>query len=52
MSERELKELMELAEELRVNVTKENALKSLVAAGILDENLKYTEPYRELETAV
>jgi len=52
MSEKELNELMELAESLRNNVTKESALSSLMAAGILDSNLNYTDPYKELEAAI
>lgn len=51
MSQKELKELMELAETLKNNVTKEEALSSFMAAGILDENLHCTEPYKELEEA-
>jgi len=52
MSEKELKELLELVERLKKNVTRENALNSFVAAGILDEEGNYTEPYKELEAAV
>jgi len=51
MSDKDLQLLMELAEEkLQKTVTKEDALKSFIAAGILDESGEYTEPYKELET--
>lgn len=51
MSDKDLQLLMELAEEkLQRAVTKEDALKSFIAAGILDEAGEYTEPYKELET--
>ena len=51
MSDKDLQLLMELAEEkLQKAVTKEDALKSFIAAGILDEAGEYTEPYKELET--
>ena len=51
MSEKDLNLLIELAQEkLRRGVSKEEALKSFIAAGILDARGEYTEPYKELET--
>ncbi|MDB5090764.1 MAG: hypothetical protein JWR09_4758 [Mucilaginibacter sp.] len=51
MSEKDLKILIALAKELEKDLTKEEALKSLIAAGILDEGGNYTSPYKELEKA-
>jgi hypothetical protein len=48
MSEKEIQELINLAKQLEKDITKEEALNSLVAAGILDENGDYTEPYKQL----
>jgi hypothetical protein len=48
MSEKDVQVLIDLAEELAKTLTKEEALKSLVAAGILDKNGNYTKPYKEL----
>ena len=48
MSEKDIQELIELAKKLEKDLTKEEALSSLVAAGILDEKGNYTEPYKEL----
>ncbi len=42
--------LLKLAERLKnEELTKEQALKSLIDAGILDENTNFTEPYKNLE---
>jgi hypothetical protein len=50
MSEKDLNLLMELAQEkLKKGVSKEEALTSFVAAGILDAHGEYTEPYKELD---
>lgn len=52
MSDKDIQLLIELAEEeLKKGFTKEEALQSLVAAGILDETGNYTRPYKELEAA-
>jgi len=48
MSEKDLQILIALAKELEKDLTKEEALKSFIAAGILDETGNYTQPYREL----
>ncbi|MBC9913805.1 hypothetical protein [Chitinophaga varians] len=50
MSDAEFNALMELAEEqLREDVTPEEALRSFVGAGILDWDGNFREPYTELE---
>jgi len=52
MSDKDIQLLIEIAEEqLRKGFTKEEALESLVAAGILDKTGNYTKPYKELEAA-
>ena len=48
MSGKDLQVLIELAKELEKDLTKEEALKSLIAAGILDDAGNYTQPYKEL----
>jgi hypothetical protein len=49
MTEKDFKLLMDLAEKkLHQEVTKEEALRSLVNAGILDEEGNLTEPYKNL----
>ncbi|MCR8560887.1 hypothetical protein KXD93_24735 [Mucilaginibacter sp. BJC16-A38] len=48
MSEKDLQILIELAKKLEKGLTKEEALRSFVAAGILDEAGNYTQPYKEL----
>ncbi len=48
MSEKDLQVLMDLAKELAKGLTKEEALKSLISAGILDDAGNYTQPYKEL----
>jgi hypothetical protein len=49
MSEKDLQMLIEFAKELGEGLTKEEALKSFIAAGIMDESGNYTKPYKELE---
>jgi hypothetical protein len=49
MSSKDIQELIDLAKKLEKDLTKEEALKSLVAAGILDQAGNYTKPYRKLE---
>jgi len=49
MSEKDLQVLIALAKELEKDLTKEEALRSLIAAGILDDAGNYTPPYKELE---
>jgi hypothetical protein len=51
MSDKDVQELIKLAKELEQSLTKEEALSSLVAAGIVDQSGKYTKPYKELEIA-
>jgi hypothetical protein len=54
MTDKDFNKLMELAEKLLRNPsrTKEEALPTFVAAGILDENGDFTQPYRHLAKAV
>jgi hypothetical protein len=50
MSQKEIKKLTELFQEkLKEGVSKEEALRTFVEAGILDENAKYTAPVKNLE---
>ena len=49
MSEKEFQLLMELFERTaQEKVSKEEALASLVSAGILDKDGNFTEPYKDL----
>jgi hypothetical protein len=53
MSEQDIKNLQDLAlEMLKKEITKEEALRSLVSAGILDENGDFTEPYKVLASVM
>lgn len=53
MSEKDLNKLMELAQkQLQEKVSKEEALRSLVRAGILDEAGNLTSPYVHLAVPV
>ncbi|NII26557.1 ATP-binding protein [Pseudoflavitalea sp. X16] len=50
MSDKDFNNLMKLAQKLaQEKPTKEEALRSLVRAGILDENGNFTPPYASLE---
>ena len=51
MSEKDIQLLIDLAKKLERDLTKESALESFIAAGILDEFGNYTKPYKELEKA-
>jgi len=49
MSEQDIKNLQDLALEiLEKGITKEEALRTFIGAGILDENGDFTEPYKNL----
>ena len=53
MSEKDLNELMNLAKQkLKTGVTKEEALRSFVSAGILDNEGHYTKTYKDLEVVI
>jgi len=53
MSNKELKKLSDIAnDKIKTGVTKEEALKSFVAAGIMNDKGQYTKPYAILETVV
>lgn len=49
MTDRDIQNLIELFESrIRAGITAEEALKSLVSAGILNENGEYTPPFQQL----
>ena len=53
MSQKEINQLTELAqEELKKDVSREEALDTFVQAGILDPNAKFTSPYEHLESYI
>jgi hypothetical protein len=52
MSDKEIKQLVELAKQLKKEITKENALASFVSAGILDSSGDFTKPYKALKDHV
>jgi len=53
MNEQDIRNLRNIAlEELKKGVTREEALRSFMVAGIFDENGNYTEPYQILEKAI
>ncbi len=52
MTENQFHLLMNLAEKLKREATKESAVKTLVGAGILNEKLEFTAPYKSLGKVV
>ncbi|MDD4992582.1 MAG: hypothetical protein PHR83_10145 [Paludibacter sp.] len=52
MSDKEIKQLTNLAVNLRKKVSKESALATFVSAGILDKKGDFTSPYNDLKTVV
>jgi hypothetical protein len=53
MSEEDIRNLENIAiEQLKKGFTREEALQSLMDAGILDENENFTEPYKNLGEAI
>jgi len=53
MSEKDIKKLTDLAKKrIKEGVTKEEALKTFVMAGILNSKGEFTRPYKHLATAV
>jgi hypothetical protein len=53
MSEKDIKRLMDIAEDqLKKALTREEALLSLIDAGILDEKGNFTAPYQNLARAM
>ena len=53
MSEEDIRNLENIAiEKLKNGFTREEALQSLIRAGILDEKGNFTEPYKILERAI
>lgn len=52
MSDKEIKELIALANKNRRNLTKEKAMNSLISAGIIDKKGVFTKPYTRLSSFV
>jgi hypothetical protein len=53
MSDQDLKRLSDLAKNKRkAGVTREQALKSFMAIGIMDEKGEFTKPYAILESVI
>lgn len=52
MNDKEIQQLLDLAEKLLTKVSKENAMASFVSAGILTPTGEFTEPYEELQELV
>ncbi|WP_153800959.1 hypothetical protein [Foetidibacter luteolus] len=51
MSDKDVKRLTDLAtEKLKKNISKKDALRSLMDAGILDKHGNFTPPYKNLAT--
>ena len=52
MSDKEIKQLTDLAASLKKEVSKESALATFVSAGILNKDGNFTAPYQGLKTIV
>lgn len=52
MSDKEIRQLTNLAINLKKKVSKESALATFVSAGILDKKGNFTTPYNDLKTVV
>ncbi len=52
MNEKEIKRLIDLAKNLKNNISKERVLASFISAGILDKKGEYTEPYNKLNDII
>lgn len=52
MNEKEIKQLIDLAKNLKNNISKEKVLASFISAGILNKKGEYTEPYNKLNDIV
>jgi hypothetical protein len=52
MSDKEIKQLTNLAVNLKKEISRESALASLVSAGILDIKGEFTKPYNDLKSVV
>jgi hypothetical protein len=53
MNDKEIEQLIVFCKKLLINdITKEEALKNFMSAGILDENENFTEPYYDLKNIV
>ena len=52
MSDKEIKQLTNLAVNLKKEISRESALATFVSAGILDKKGDFTKPYSNLKTVV
>ncbi len=52
MSDKEIKQLTNLAVNLKKKISRESALATFVSAGILDSKGDFTTPYNDLKTIV
>jgi len=52
MSDQEIKQLTNLALNLKKGMSRESALATLISAGILDKKGDFTKPYNDLKTVV
>ena len=52
MKDKDIKQLIKLAQRLNKDISKKSAMKSLVSAGILTENGEFTKPYHGLKGIV
>ena len=52
MSDKEIKQLTNLAVNLKKEISRESALATLVSAGILDKKGDFTKPYNDLKSFV
>lgn len=52
MGDKDIKKLVALAKKLQKEISKEKAMSTFVAAGILDEDGDFTKQYSTLATAV
>jgi hypothetical protein len=52
MSEKEIKQLTNLAKDLKKKISKESALATFVSAGILTNEGEFTTPYSALKSVI
>ena len=52
MSEKEIKQLTNLAKDLKKKISKESALATFVSAGILTNEGNFTTPYNALNSVI
>ena len=52
MGDKEIKQLTNLAVNLKKKISKESALATFISAGILNKKGDFTKPYNDLKTVV